>query len=173
MPYLKTPLWYLLIPLVGLIGCSDSDNNSPGATGNTPLGENAIYEVANGCYAITPDGGDNFIGIFPFFSTIPLEEPPEYGFVPSADDIFSQFLLRPSDLGKYLLYDEGGGYMTSDGQKLQHQSTLASDTRLVDGEILIEDRMQSEGEWQLHAADDGRFRLQHIKSNRPRGSDGR
>ena len=35
---------------------------------------------------------------------------------------------------------------------------------MVDGEVVINDRMQSEGEWQLMAAGNGRFRLQHILS---------
>ena len=38
--------------------------------------------------------------------------------------------------------------------------------------MVIEDRMQSEGEWQLDAASNGRFKLQHFKSGTYIGPDG-
>jgi len=73
-------------------------------------------------------------------------------------------VLRPSDLGKYLLYDANHGYLTSDGLALLRQTSLASDITEVDGKVVVEDRLQSEGEWQLLPAVNGHFMLQHIKS---------
>ena len=45
---LKTRLLFLFIPLASLFGCSDSSDNSPGGTGNVALGQDAVYEAANG-----------------------------------------------------------------------------------------------------------------------------
>ncbi len=81
-------------------------------------------------------------------------------------------MLRPSDLGKYLLYDENGGYLVSDGLTLQRQTSLTSDISEVNGKVVVQDRLQSEGEWQLLAAANGRFLLQHIKSGTYIGPDG-
>ncbi len=61
-------------------------------------------------------------------------------------------MLRPSDLGKYLLYDENSGYLVSDGQTLRRQTSLTSDISEVNGKVVVQDRLQSEGEWQLLAA---------------------
>ena len=84
----------------------------------------------------------------------------------------THFLLRPSDLGKYLLYDQQQGYLVSDGQALQRQASLAFDISEVDDKVVVEGNMQSEGEWQLLAAPDAQYRLQHIKSGTYLGVDG-
>jgi hypothetical protein len=84
-------------------------------------------------------------------------------------------LLRPSDLGKYLLYDENGGYLVSDGLTLQRQTSLNFDISEVevDGKVKVKvEDLQSEGEWQLLAAANGRFLLQHIKTGTYIGQDG-
>ena len=60
----------------------------------------------------------------------------------------------------------------SDGQSLLRQTPLAFDITEVDGKVEIESNMQSEGEWQLLAAPDAQFMLQHIKSGNYIGVDG-
>jgi hypothetical protein len=121
----------------------------------------AIFEVANSCVAISPDGGQRF------FASIE-------GTVAAVQSIYdaSQFRLQPSDLGKYLLYDADEQYLTSDGQQLLSQSSLAFDMRSVNDKVVVEDRLQSEGEWQLLAAPNSHFLLQHIKSGNYIGADG-
>jgi hypothetical protein len=171
---LKTRLLLLFIPLASLFGCSDSSDNSPGGTGNVALGQNAVYEVANGCYAISPNGGASFISVNIFEPDSDGGEGPVGGLGVNAATVSdaSHFRLRPSDLAKYLLYDEEGYYMVSNGVVLDRKVALDADTRLVDDEVVIEDRMQSEGEWQLHTSRTGGLRLQHIKSNTFIGPDG-
>lgn len=119
-----------------------------------PASESAIYEVANSCVAITPDGGQSYLAYT------------EGSFSTTAQSVAdaSRFLLRPSDLGKYLMFDEREHYVASDGEVLLSQASLAVDTTEVDGEVVLESNKQSEGEWQLEAATNGRFKLQHILS---------
>lgn len=134
----------------------------------------SVYEVANSCVAISPDGGRSF------FSAVeaPFDLAAQgagFGEIP-ADGVFSpvaqsaseasRFLLRPSDLGKYLLYDSQQNYATSDGELILRQASLASDTGVVDGDVVIEDQKQSEGEWQLITADKGRYKMLHIKTGK-------
>jgi hypothetical protein len=162
-----------------LLGCSDGNDNN-GAAAPVAPNENSVYEVANGCFAISPDGGQNFIskrteliagGISQDGLSAGLGE-----VTVVLDDATgsntSRFLLRPSDLGKYLLYDDQKFYLTSDGEGLLLQPSLTSDISSVDGEVVVQDRLQSEGEWQLRAAPNGLFTLQHIKSGRYIGADG-
>jgi hypothetical protein len=138
-----------------LFGCSDGDD---GPVTILP-DEASVFEVANGCYSISPDGGQKFI------------RTGMNGVLSAAADA-SRFRLQPSDLGKYLLYDEHQRYLTSDGQGLLAQESLASDISEVNGEVVVEDRLQSEGEWQLLEAPQGKFKLQHIKSGTFVGADG-
>ena len=132
----------------------------------------SIYEVANSCVAISPDGGQRFFAAIE--SPVPATGPPTGAYAPTAHAVAdaSRFLLRPSDLGKYLLFDENGEYATSAGERLLRQSALKSDTRVVDGEVVIQDHMQSEGEWQLVASDNGRYKLLHLLSGNYIAPDG-
>jgi len=171
-----------------VVGCSDSSNNGDGGS-NAPPDDNAVFAVANGCYAISPDGGQHFISeaevsalaaagwqdsFVPLPAAQALEVQGVYGPNAASAVDAARFLLRPSDLGKYLLYDQRGQYMAAaaQGDALLRQAHLASDTNEVDGEIVITDQMQSEGEWQLYAAGEGRFRLQHVLSGNYITADG-
>lgn len=156
---------------VSVFGCSD------GGDGNITIApdERSVYSVANGCFAISPDAGRSFIQASEVLSVgpnpLPITQSYDLGAVKAAEG--NRFLFRPSDLGKYLLYDERQQYMTSDGEGLTRQSSLASDINRVNGEVVVTDRLQSEGEWLLLAASNGQFQLQHIKSNTFIGEEGR
>ena len=162
---------------LSMSGCSNGNNNDNNSVVDAPVvvpaDENSVFAVANGCYSISPDGGGTSLSTLDYVSSEPGE-----GLVLEGDQSFdstagaSRFLLRPSDLGKYLLYDHRKIYLTSDGQSLQAKGFLASDISEVDGKVVVEDRMQSEGEWQLRAAPDGKFTLQHIKSGAYIGDEG-
>lgn len=140
---------------------------------SVPADLDSVYAVANSCVAISPDGS-----LFLASGTL-ASETPQSG---ESVDVYratapnalsgSKFLLRPSDLGNYLLFDENKHYLTSDGDQLLRQSSLASDTRVVDGDVVIEPNKQSEGEWHLDAALNGQFTLQHILSGNYLGADG-
>jgi hypothetical protein len=151
-----TRLAWLGLLALPLLGCSDGNDS----TVTVPPNENSVFEAANGCFSISPDGGQKFLSTS------------SNGALASAADA-SHFRMQPSDLGKYLLYDAHKLYLTSDGQGVQSQSSLVFDTSSVNGKVVVEDHMQSEGEWQLLAAPNGKFTLQHIKSNTYVGSDGR
>ncbi len=137
---------------LALLGCSDGSDNGLSVAPD----DAAVFTVANGCFAISPDSRGSFITATTAGDSYDLS-------AVRAEDA-SRFLLRPSDLGKYLLYDENRGYLVSDGLTLQRQAALTSDISDVNGKVVVQDRLQSEGEWQLLAAANGRFLLQHIKT---------
>ncbi len=146
-----------------LNGCSDGSDGGVSGPANPPLppDPDSVFAVANGCYVISVGDGSSFLA--PPRAMSPAEAGMESGaLAPEAQA--DRFRLRPSDLGKYLLYTHDGNYLFADGQMLLAKAALASDTRLVDGEVVIENDLQSEGEWLLEAAEDGQFRLQHILS---------
>ncbi len=160
----------LCISVLGLasIGCSDGSDNGLSIAPD----EGSVFAVANGCFAISPDGGQSFISSAGDSAGGSSSGTLSVGLDANTASEASRFLLRPSDLGKYLLYDERQQYLTSDGQNLLAQTSLASDISEVNGEVVVEDRLQSEGEWQLLAASNGQFTLQHIKSGTYIGADG-
>ena len=59
MRYLPTRFLYLGLLALPLFGCSNGDDNDNSVT--TPPNEASVYEVANGCYSISPDGGQKFL----------------------------------------------------------------------------------------------------------------
>lgn len=139
---------------IALGGCGDNNNDGKMAA-PVPADMDSVYAVANGCFAIRLGaGGDLIAAASDHAYEVRALEP----------DAASHFLLRPADLGTYLLFDEDERYLTSDGEHLLRQASLRSDTGLVDGEVVIEDRLQSEGEWALSAAPDGLFTLRHVAS---------
>lgn len=170
-------LMYLSLLALPLAGCGGSNNNN-NTLGDVsepvvvPPNEESVFTVANSCVAISPDGGESFIALSDAPVALAGNVVGLYGLGASAATDASRFLLRPSDLGKYLLYDESQGYMASDGANLTRQMSLEFDIKQVGDEVVVEDRMQSEGEWQLLAAPDAQFKLQHIKSGAYIGAEG-
>lgn len=144
-----------------LTACTDSSdtvtanglpaNNTPQVI---PPDEDSVFAVAKQCYAIAMGEEGSFVSA----------SASGYELIATGAAQASHFLLQPADLGVYLLYDESRNYLTSDGVMLTRQLSLLSDTNEVDGSIVIQDRLQSEGEWELSAAADGKFNLQHLKS---------
>lgn len=73
------------------------------------------------------------------------------------------FFLKPSRLGSYLLYDDAGAYVVSDGVGLERATQLRSDVLLVD------DAYESEAEWELQSRGrlfTSRLVFRHRKSGR-------
>ncbi len=171
MRVLRSRFVCLVLLALPMIGCSNGNNNNHyNDIIETPApvapNEQSVFAAANGCFAISPDGGESYLAA----NTVAAAGT----FGPDAKTTAeaARFLLRPSDLGKYLLYDAERGYLVSDGQSLLRQTSLAFDITEVDGNVEIESNMQSEGEWQLLAAPDAQFMLQHIKSGNYIGVDG-
>jgi hypothetical protein len=172
-----TSLLYSSVLVLSISGCSNSNDSNNNTVADAlvvvPPDEESVFEVANGCYSISPDGGESAF-LTPAFVGGETG-PDDVAATSSLLDVTpaaSRFLFRPSDLGKYLLYDQRKIYLTSDGQHLRSQASLASDISEVDGKVVVEDHKQSEGEWQLRAAPDGKFMLQHIQSGTYIGVDG-
>lgn len=145
----------LTIGLVALFAtaCSDGSDGSSVTTIVIPADENSVYVVANGCFAIRVDGSGFITG-----------SGERYDINGSSASSASRFLLRPSDLGEYLLYDAGAGYLVADAMGLARQESLTRDISMVEGEVVVDDTLQSEGEWLLMAAPNAMFNLMHVKT---------
>jgi microsomal dipeptidase-like Zn-dependent dipeptidase len=141
------------LPLA-LAGCDDR-----------PREDARVHAVANRCVAIATHGlgrgGPRLLG--------PTESGDAYAFAERRSSRGTPFFLKPSRLGAYLLYDDAGAYVVSDGARLLRATSLLSDVLLVD------DAYESEAEWALesrgrHLA--SRLVFRHRKSGRYLGSDG-
>jgi len=128
---------------------------------SVPADLDSVYAVANSCVAISPDGS-HFLTPENTASDTAQSEESAWVYSATAPNAASgsKFLRRPSDLGNCLLFDGNKHYLTSDGEQLVRQSSLASDTREVEGDVVIEPNKQSEGEWRLGAAVNGQCTLQ-------------
>ena len=113
---------------IGLMtaACSDTSDNGSGinAVSIAALPGESVYEAANACVAISPDEGKYYIRGTP---SRPDDNGGGAGAGWEADltgvgvaDLSDagRFLLRPSDLGKYLIYDQEGNYLVSNGDVL-------------------------------------------------------
>lgn len=150
----------LLALTMTLGACSDGGGGGSVVT-PIPPDEGSVFDLAHGCFAVSPSD-----------KRVLAEAADAYELVDTAAGKGSRFRLQPSDLGRYLLYDEGRGYLVGAGEGLARQLQLASDTNIVDGEVVITDRLQSEGEWEVSAAADGRFNFRHLASESFLAADG-
>lgn len=157
---------YFLVASISLIaGCSgddDVDSNPTPPPPPPPVVEQAYYGAANGCYALQVGDDDNFL----------VANGASYQASPSSNADATAFLLRPTDLGFYLLYDAEQQYLTADGSSLMRQLSLTSETQLVGDEVVVTDIPQSEGEWELLSIGDDAFRLRHLQSGSYIAEDG-
>ncbi len=136
--YLRVSRLSLVVAALALlIGCSDDD----GGSASSP----SIYSFANGCFSVADASSSQFLARR------------ASGFELAATA--TPFFMKPSGLGRYLLFDDAEGYLVSDGQSLLRETELLSDIKLVD------DSFESDAEWELQAADGGPgFLLRHRKS---------
>jgi len=138
---------FILLSLAVASGCSDDGSSATAQSAAT------VYSFANGCYAIAADSA----------ALVRLDDA---GYALASNVAATPFFLKPSGLGTYLLYDDAGGYVVSDGVHLQRALHLESDI------TLIQDGYQSEAEWELRAGDGDVFVLRHIKSGGFLGAEG-
>jgi microsomal dipeptidase-like Zn-dependent dipeptidase len=131
---------FLGIVFTTLAACSSDDS------GSTSDGTASIYSFANGCYSIENSDDSTFLAA----------TASGFAFVEQA----TPFFMKPSGLGRYLLFDDERGYVVSDGTRLLREVELLSDIKTVD------DSFVSEAEWELEVADRGSdlFRLRHYKT---------
>lgn len=92
-----------------------------------------VHAFADGCYSL--HSGDDWLGR--------TTADDAYAFAPGGPEGAARFFMKASDLGTYLLYDEGGGYLVAEDGPLLRHTSLQSDVLLVD------DGYVSGAEWQL------------------------
>ncbi|WP_181233895.1 membrane dipeptidase [Enhygromyxa salina] len=110
-------------------GSSDTESSTEsGETGEPPQLD--THGFANGCYLVR--SGDTFL------TANASGQAYEFN---ASEDAAARFFMKASDLGAYLLYDEGGGYLVSDDGPLLRQTALQSDV------LLIDDTYISGAEW--------------------------
>jgi microsomal dipeptidase-like Zn-dependent dipeptidase len=132
------------------VACSEPYVERPPAPANS-----GIYGFANGCYAMdaTPQGVTNT-------RWLAAAGDDAFAFSATSVDAGARFVLRPSDLGTYLLYDDAGRYLVSEHGGLERAAHLDSDIELLD------DTFVSPAEWTLEPspADPTRFQLRQYKT---------
>jgi len=119
------------------------------------LPEGGINDFANGCVTVASslsDGGERRW-------LRATADGQGYGFEATSAEGGSRFFMKASDLGTYLLYDEGRGYLVAEEGPLLRQATLESDLTRVD------DSYVSGAEWQLELSERASLRYQ-LRSRR-------
>jgi len=129
----------LLSVIVACNGDKDPSSNTPTDTGDpldTPVEELEVDSWAHGCYAVR--SGDAWLEA----------DGSAYAFTTTASEA-TPFVMQPSDLGTYLLYDDGGQFLSAEDGPVERVAALESDiSRIEDGYV-------SGGEWVLETAPRG------------------
>ncbi len=115
-----------------------------------------VHFAANRCFAVAAWERGSF---FPKVLTV-SSSGESFSFARRWGHHATAFFLKPSGLGRYLLHDDEGFYVVSDGDALLRQSELLSDILLVD------DSFESDAEWDMELAGWFQVRLRHRKSGR-------
>lgn len=110
-----------------------TDTDADTETGEPPMLD--VHGQANGCFTLR--SGDQVLaasgdGLSYAFSADPASA--------------ARFSFKAADLGTYLLYDQGGGYLVADDGPLLRRTTLESDVTLID------DTYISGAEWTLETS---------------------
>ena len=99
-----------------------------------------VYNVANRCFLVGAKEPRQ-----PTKMLSATADGAGYHFVRRRQGRAARLFLKPTDLGSYLLYDEQGRYVVSDGVGLQRKIELRSDV------LTIDDTFESPAEWELEA----------------------
>ena len=142
---MSLPTSSALVPVLALLLSCDGAGSSPG-----PATAIDFESQANGCFQVR--SGDLWL--------IGAGPGDRYAFG-ATEALAARFTMRPSDLGTYLLYDQGGGYLVSDDGPLLRQTSLISDATLID------DSYVSGAEWVLETSevDGGRYQLRNRRND--------
>ncbi len=124
------------------------DSNGTGSTTETGPGETETdtgetgdppqldtFGFANGCYSVR--AGDSYLAATTSGDAF------EFGANQAGA---ARFFMKASDLGTYLFYDQGGGYLVAEDGPLLRQTSLMSDTLLNDDDYV------SGAEWLLETS---------------------
>lgn len=136
----------------------ETADSTAGETGEPGL-EIDVHRYAGGCWAVAAATNLDFI----------VGSGDAYAFVEASTiDEAAHFFMKASDLGTYLLYDEGGGYLVAEDGPLLRQTSLQSDVLLVD------DSYVSGAEWQVEPfpLDPSTAQLRNRRTGQLLGRDG-
>jgi len=101
----------LLLSASLLSACGGGGDDLP------PAAPGTLYSVANGCFSIGVVYTSRFI--------VASASGDEYEVSAPSLDLAARFVMKPSDLGTYLLFDESEQYFTSDGSSLDQVEARA------------------------------------------------
>jgi len=143
------------VMLFGLLwmGCGDDSGSAPADSMRA-----SIHSFADGCWAIRDAAARApayLQGVAAGAGETVANE-----FTAVSPETASAFYFKASGLGSYLLFDQGGAYLFSEGAQVTRRSELLSDILLVD------DTFESGAEWDLLPSDGDRraYQLRHRKS---------
>ncbi|MCA9710940.1 MAG: membrane dipeptidase, partial [Myxococcales bacterium] len=173
------PLWMVMTLLAAACGNDDgpavtgstgTTGEATGSTGSTGSTSEVVDDtgeppppldvdgLAGGCYSVRADGQ--------WLAATPAGD--AWQFVPGGPEAAARFFLKASDLGTFLFYDQDGGYLVSDDGPLLRQTSLLSDTLLVD------DTYVSGAEWlpEVSPVDSARAALRSRRTGQLLGASG-
>ncbi len=142
---------------------SGTDTSAETGPGDTDTGETGdlpeldAFGFANGCYSLR--AGDTWLTA--------TASGDSYEFAGDQGSA-AAFFMKASDLGTYLLYDEGGGYLVAESGPLLRQTKLESDITLID------DSYVSGAEWlpETSVVDWDQYQLRNRRSDQLLGETG-
>lgn len=129
-----------------LLGCNETPPQS-------------IYQFSNGCYAI--EGFDS--GFSPKYISV-AQDKKKFSFSADSLTAATRFVLRPSDLGVYLLFDKEERFFAA--SKSGEKWVFNRLEKLTSAQDKLDAKFKSPAEWRLQksARDPQRFQLQHYAS---------
>jgi len=148
----RAALGLLLLPLASA-GCEGEIQRVD------PPPDKGVYGFANGCFAVEGFDGEHAPT---HLSTNAKKD--AFTFAEPSADAASRFVLRASDLGTYLLYDQDKRYLTAEavpaGYRLSRVEVLESALTKLD------DTFRSPAEWTLEPSqrDPKRYQLKHYQT---------
>lgn len=110
-------------PSTGTDSTGDTSTDGTDETGEPPLLD--TYGFANGCYSVR--SGDTWLTASTSGNAF------EFGADQAAA---ARFVMKASDLGTYVFYDQDGGYLVAEDGPLLRQTSLQSDVTLIDDDYV-------------------------------------
>ena len=133
-----------------------------GFTRLDPPADEGVYGFANGCYAVEGFDGDDRPGF-----AIKTDGGTQFSFVEPSAEAAAHFVMRPSDLGTYLFYDQFRRYLVAEPQEGSETGFRVGRQRdLASPLTTLEDGFRSPAEWELQPSvrDAARYQLKHYQT---------
>ncbi len=156
MKHARLVPWLSLLALLPA-GCGDAD-----IPRGDPPENKGIYGHANGCFAV-----EGFDGQQAPANLVATAKKDAFAFSEPNVDVAARFVMRASDLGTYLFYDQDRRYLTAQADE-KGVWRLVRAEKLESALTLLDDTFRSPAEWELQpsARDPRRYELKHYQSGR-------